>query len=149
MSHTVNHFQASFLSEFTTDECQDLVNLISLVHSNTEGGNDSKPFVIHCLNGTGKSGVFVAMDYLIQLIKNGDTHVDIFNLVHTLISNREKLIENETQYKFLFDCVGYYLEQGKTNPSHKLTEEISAEDEDTGLIEISPTETKTHFAKKF
>ncbi|XP_052705082.1 uncharacterized protein LOC128180917 isoform X1 [Crassostrea angulata] len=149
MSHTVNHFQASFLSEFTTNECQDLINLITLVHSNAEGGNDSRPFVIHCLNGSGKSGVFVAMDYLIQLIKNGDTHVDIFSLVHTLISNREKLIENETQYKFLFECVGYYLEQGKTNPSHKLTEEITSEDEDTGLIEISPTETKTHFANKF
>lgn len=49
MSHTVNHFQASFLSEFTTNECQDLINLITLVHSNAEGGNDSRPFVIHCL----------------------------------------------------------------------------------------------------
>lgn len=148
MSHTVNHFQSSFLSEFTPDECHDLINLITLVHSNAESGTDSKPFVIHCLNGTGKSGVFVAMDYLIQLIKSGDTHVDIFNLVHTLISNREKLIENETQYKFLFDCVGYYLEQGKDNSTLKMTEDIPAEDEDTGLIEISPTEKKTHFAKK-
>lgn len=50
--------------------------------------------------GTGKSGVFVGMDYLIQLIKNGDTHVDLFNLAHILISNREKLIENEVSFLF-------------------------------------------------
>lgn len=63
-------------------------------------------------NGTGKSGVYVAMDYLIQLIKNGDTHVDIFNLVHTLISNREKLIENEVSHFIVNDmcfCFDYNL----------------------------------------
>jgi protein tyrosine phosphatase len=46
-------------------------------------------------NGTGKSGVFVAMDYLLQLINNGDTHVDIHKLTQILINNRVKLIENE------------------------------------------------------
>lgn len=56
------------------------------------------PAYLYFRNGSGKSGVFVAMDYLIQLIKNGDTHVDIFSLVHTLISNREKLIENEVSH---------------------------------------------------
>lgn len=46
-------------------------------------------------NGTGKSGLFVAMDYLLQLINNGDTHIDIFKLTQILVNNRVKLIENE------------------------------------------------------
>ncbi|XP_061167096.1 uncharacterized protein LOC133175957 [Saccostrea echinata] len=147
-SHTVNHFQSSFLSNFTRDECSDLLNLINLVHSNSEDGNDSRPLVIHCLNGTGKSGVFVAMDYLIQLIRNGDTHVDIYNLTHVLISNREKLIENETQYQFLYDCVEFYLDHEKKSPPPKISEAYPTEEEDIGLIELSHTKT-TFFAKKY
>lgn len=79
-------------------------------------------------NGTGKSGVFVAMDYLIQLIKNGDTHVDIFNLVHTLISNREKLIENEVSHFIVNDiCFGgfdYNLNL-RSNGTYKVILDIS------------------------
>ncbi|XP_062591116.1 uncharacterized protein LOC134252644 [Saccostrea cucullata] len=148
-NHTVNHFQSSFLSNFTKDECSDLLNLINLVHSNSEEGNDSRPLVIHCLNGTGKSGIFVAMDYLIQLIRNGDTYVDIYNLTHVLIANREKLIENETQYQFLYDCVESYLDHEKKSPPQKLPEPNPTEEEDAGLIELSPTDKTTFFSKKY
>ncbi|XP_062571166.1 receptor-type tyrosine-protein phosphatase eta-like [Saccostrea cucullata] len=148
-SHTVNHFQSSFLSNFTKDECSDLLNLINLVHSNSEEGYDSRPLVIHCLNGTGRSGIFVAMDYLIQLIRNGDTHVDIYNLTHVLIANREKLIENETQYQFLYDCVELYLDHEKKSPPLKMPEANPTEEEDVGLIELSPTDKTTFFTKKY
>ncbi|XP_078332359.1 uncharacterized protein LOC144625438 isoform X3 [Crassostrea virginica] len=148
-SHMVNHFQSSFLSNFAKDECQDLINLINLVHSNSEDGFDSRPMVIHCLYGTGKSGVFVGMDYLIQLIKNGDTHVDLFNLAHILISNREKLIESESQYQFLFDCLDLYLEHDKTPSSSKVYEAAVRDGEEAELIEISATDKTTHFSKAF
>ncbi|XP_048726961.2 uncharacterized protein LOC125645464 isoform X2 [Ostrea edulis] len=147
-SHTVNHFQSSFLSNFTKDECGDLVNLVNLVHSNAEAGHDSRPMVVHCLNGTGKSGLFVAMDYLLQLINNGDTHIDIFKLTQILVNNRVKLIENETQYQFLYECVEFYLEHRKSSQFQKDSEFNFTEEEDTGLIEISPTDKTTFFTKK-
>ncbi|XP_048726962.2 uncharacterized protein LOC125645465 isoform X2 [Ostrea edulis] len=145
-SHTVNHFQSAFLSNFTKDECADLVNLINLVHSNAEDGYDSRPMVIHCLNGIGKSGLFVAMDYLLQLINNGDTHVDIFKLTQILINNREKLIENETQYQFLHECVEFYLGHSEPKEPQKVSS-ATVEDDDTALIELSPTDKRTFFSR--
>ncbi|KAG8538967.1 hypothetical protein GDO81_021685, partial [Engystomops pustulosus] len=54
--------------------------------------------------GVGRSGVFIAMDHLIQHINHHD-FVDIYGLVAELRSERMCMVQNLAQYIFLYQCV--------------------------------------------
>ncbi|XP_077121613.1 phosphatidylinositol phosphatase PTPRQ [Ranitomeya variabilis] len=66
--------------------------------------HENTPTVVHCSAGVGRSGVFVAMDHLIQHINHHD-FVDIYGLVAELRSERMCMVQNLAQYIFLYQCV--------------------------------------------
>ena len=70
------------------------------------------PVVVHCSAGVGRTGTFIVIDAMIQLIKEKQI-VDIYNYFEIIRQNRIQMIQTVEQYKFVYSsiyecvCCGY------------------------------------------
>ncbi|XP_076009097.1 receptor-type tyrosine-protein phosphatase C isoform X2 [Genypterus blacodes] len=88
----------------------DLMDMIK--HVKQAGGYDSGkpetivPLVVHCSDGSTRSGVFCA---LWSLMDSGKTEklVDVFQVAKTLRKERAAMIDDKEQYQFLYDALHY------------------------------------------
>lgn len=63
-------------------------------------------FAIHFSNGIGKTAVLIAIDRLfVQLKKGKNDHIDIFCTVIEMRQFRPSMIQNESQYRLIYECV--------------------------------------------
>ncbi|XP_076804805.1 receptor-type tyrosine-protein phosphatase beta-like [Clavelina lepadiformis] len=66
--------------------------------------NPVQPTIVHCSAGVGRTGTFIAMDRLLQHMKDHD-YVDIFGIVHEMRMCRGAMVQNHKQYIFLHKVV--------------------------------------------
>jgi len=62
------------------------------------------PIVVHCSAGVGRTGTFIALDILMQRIKN-ESKINIFETVKKLRFQRMKMVQTLPQYSFLYTCI--------------------------------------------
>ncbi|KPJ04012.1 Receptor-type tyrosine-protein phosphatase kappa [Papilio xuthus] len=62
------------------------------------------PMVVHCNDGGGRSGVYLAIDANLELAEEEDSF-DVYGYLKKLRKSRKGLIENEEQYKFVYDTL--------------------------------------------
>ncbi|CAG9124135.1 unnamed protein product [Plutella xylostella] len=62
------------------------------------------PMLVHCNDGGGRSGVYLAIDANLELAEEEDGF-DVFGYLKKLRQSRKGLIENEEQYKFVYDTL--------------------------------------------
>lgn len=72
--------------------------------------NSTNPRIVHCSAGVGRSGTFIALDWLLQELDEGslddpDTEDPIPILVDKLRDQRMMMVQGETQYAFLYDVL--------------------------------------------
>uniref|UniRef100_A0A670YH56 Phosphatidylinositol phosphatase PTPRQ n=1 Tax=Pseudonaja textilis TaxID=8673 RepID=A0A670YH56_PSETE len=79
-----------------------LVHFAKLVRGSRS--HDNTPIIVHCSAGVGRTGVYIALDHLIQHIHDHD-FVDVYGLVAELRSERMCMVQNLAQYIFLHQCV--------------------------------------------
>ncbi|XP_034258810.1 phosphatidylinositol phosphatase PTPRQ [Pantherophis guttatus] len=79
-----------------------LVHFAKLVRGSRS--HDNTPIIVHCSAGVGRTGVYIALDHLIQHINDHD-FVDVYGLVAELRSERMCMVQNLAQYIFLHQCV--------------------------------------------
>ncbi|KAE8615256.1 hypothetical protein XENTR_v10008456 [Xenopus tropicalis] len=79
-----------------------LMHFVKMIRANRP--HENTPTVVHCSAGVGRTGVFVALDHLVQHINHHD-FVDIYGLVAELRSERMCMVQNMAQYIFLHQCV--------------------------------------------
>ncbi|KAM4676019.1 phosphatidylinositol phosphatase PTPRQ [Discoglossus pictus] len=79
-----------------------LIHFVKMVRGNRP--HENTPTIVHCSAGVGRTGVFVALDHLVQHINHHD-FVDIYGLVAELRSERMCMVQNLAQYIFLHQCV--------------------------------------------
>ena len=62
------------------------------------------PIVVHCSAGIGRTGTFIVIDILLNLIsQNGfESEIDIQRTVQMLRSQRSGMVQTEAQYKFIY-----------------------------------------------
>ncbi|CAH8542393.1 unnamed protein product [Schistosoma turkestanicum] len=96
--------------------------------------NDCGPIVVHCSSGTGRTGVYIAMNILLERMKN-ESMIDIFGLVNQLRTQRNYLIETPEQYQFLYNALLESITDGNT--------EVSARNLYTHLQHLSMLQTTT------
>ncbi|NWX03868.1 PTPRV phosphatase, partial [Caloenas nicobarica] len=75
-----------------------------LVREHIQSTKDAGPTLVHCSAGVGRSGTFIALDQLLQQMKQ-EKVVDVFGVVYTLRMNRYLMIQTLSQYIFLHSCI--------------------------------------------
>ncbi|XP_048759016.2 uncharacterized protein LOC125668708 isoform X2 [Ostrea edulis] len=84
--------------------------------------NDSGPLVVHCSAGVGRTGTFIALDYLLQegLVTGS---VDVIGYIKTLRQQRPYAVQSTDEYIFLHDA----LVEGLSSVHENRTIEIADE----------------------
>ncbi|XP_063212685.1 receptor-type tyrosine-protein phosphatase V-like isoform X4 [Chroicocephalus ridibundus] len=75
-----------------------------LVREHIQSTKDAGPTLVHCSAGVGRTGTFIALDRLLQQMKQ-EKVVDTFGVVYTLRMNRYLMIQTLSQYIFLHSCI--------------------------------------------
>ncbi|XP_062251206.1 receptor-type tyrosine-protein phosphatase C isoform X2 [Platichthys flesus] len=68
------------------------------------GGSKSQTTVVHCNDGSSRSGVFCALWNLLDCAHT-EKVIDVFQVVKTLRKERQSMISSLAQYQFLYDTV--------------------------------------------
>ncbi|XP_055002460.1 receptor-type tyrosine-protein phosphatase H-like [Sorex araneus] len=79
--------------------------------------------VVHCSDGVGRTGTFIALDVLLRQLEC-EGCVGPFQYVKKMRGSRPLMVQTETQYVFLHQCILRFLKQSSPIPS-----------EDEGLYE--------------
>ncbi|KAF5893565.1 phosphatidylinositol phosphatase PTPRQ isoform X3, partial [Clarias magur] len=96
----VHHFNYTSWPEHGVPESSStLIQFVKAVRSNR--GHDNSTIVVHCSAGVGRTGVYIALDHLIQHVRDHD-FVDVYGLVAELRSERMCMVQNLAQYMFLY-----------------------------------------------
>lgn len=134
-SRIVRHFHFTTWPDFgVPDPPQILVKFVRAFRERVIP--DSKPIVVHCSAGVGRSGTFIALDRLLQRIQKYD-FVDIFGIVYEMRKERVWMVQNEQQYICIYQCLLCVLE-GKEDILDSLRPEVhdnQAFEDDEGIAE--------------
>ncbi|XP_033097302.1 receptor-type tyrosine-protein phosphatase T-like [Anneissia japonica] len=69
----------------------------------------NRPIIIHCLDGTVRSGLFCSVYSIIDKIKE-EKIVDVFQILKTLRSTCPTMVNTKVQYSFCYEAARCYLE---------------------------------------
>ncbi|KAK9891184.1 hypothetical protein WA026_013500 [Henosepilachna vigintioctopunctata] len=75
--------------------------------------NEAGPMVVHCNDGGGRSGVYLAVDANLELAEE-DHKFDVFGYLKKLRQSRKGLVENLDQYKFIYDTLEDFVTCGNS-----------------------------------
>lgn len=117
-SKDVWHLLFSGWPDFAVPEADDRAALLELLKRSAEKNiAPSNPRIIHCSAGVGRSGTFIALEYLLAQVESGAI-VDakegedmIYDVVNHLREQRMLMVQMDTQYQFLYDVVRDQLRQ--------------------------------------
>ncbi|XP_043267007.1 receptor-type tyrosine-protein phosphatase H [Venturia canescens] len=112
--------------------------------------------VVHCSAGIGRTGTLIAIDILLQHIKE-NRKLDVFGTVYRLRHHRINMVQRESQYAYIYNCIKQVLKNpyfSKTykppsvdpifdNNSHKKKE---TSDSNTNLVSSLETLKKSSFS---
>lgn len=106
------HFMFSGWSDFAVPEDQDQPALLRLLKLSAQKNNTpSNPRIIHCSAGVGRSGTFIALEYLLAQVEIGaiadvkDGGDIVYDVVNRLREQRMLMVQMDAQFHFLYDMV--------------------------------------------
>ncbi|XP_076806581.1 receptor-type tyrosine-protein phosphatase beta-like [Clavelina lepadiformis] len=83
-----------------------LVDFATFIRSELKKDANPGPVVVHCSNGSGRTGTFISLDRLLQEMQEKSS-VNIFETVQQLRQDRMVMVENFSQYLVLYKSVEY------------------------------------------
>ncbi|XP_019400047.1 PREDICTED: receptor-type tyrosine-protein phosphatase O isoform X3 [Crocodylus porosus] len=86
----------------TTNAAESILQFVQMVRQ--QSTKSRGPMIIHCSAGVGRTGTFIALDRLLQHIRDHE-FVDILGLVSDMRSYRMSMVQTEEQYIFIHQCV--------------------------------------------
>lgn len=97
--HTGREFSASG---------QQFINFIGQVENMRGKMGSGGPIAVHCPTGAGRTGVFVALSYLLERMRTEGV-VNLFETAKILRTQRPFMIQTEEQYSFCYQAASEYL----------------------------------------
>ncbi|XP_016852064.2 receptor-type tyrosine-protein phosphatase O isoform X3 [Anolis carolinensis] len=85
-----------------TNAAESILQFVQMVRQ--QATKSKGPMVIHCSAGVGRTGTFIALDRLLQHIRDHE-FVDILGLVSDMRSYRMSMVQTEEQFIFIHQCV--------------------------------------------
>lgn len=130
------HLLFSGWLDFAIPEGEDQAGLLELLKISARKNHAPKnPRIIHCSAGVGRSGTFIALEYLLAQLESGtmaeakDDEDMIFDVVNRLREQRMTMVQSDAQYYFLYQVLLEQFERwqaareirfGNGEPSPKL-----------------------------
>ncbi|XP_071851434.1 uncharacterized protein [Apostichopus japonicus] len=85
------------------------------------GTEETTPMVVHCSAGVGRTGTFIALYSLLDVIFT-EEYLNVFNFVETLRESRINMVQTWKQYVYLYKClVEAYLTNQTVTTKQKMT----------------------------
>ena len=82
------------------------------------------PMIVHCSAGVGRTGTFIAIDYLLEQAAH-EQRVDVYTYAMLMRSQRMNMIQTLEQYKFIYHALLDALWSGVTAvPSQSFPEQL-------------------------
>lgn len=111
-SKVIWHILFSGWPDFEVPQNEDRAALFELLEfSSAKNTSPSNPRIIHCSAGVGRSGSFIALEYLLAQIKSGalaeaeEDEDPIYDTVNKLREQRMTMVQSDAQYAFLYEVV--------------------------------------------
>ncbi|KAF9731322.1 protein-tyrosine phosphatase [Paraphaeosphaeria minitans] len=112
-SRTVWHLLFGGWPDFLVPEGADRAALLRLIAVSREknADNSTNPRIVHCSAGVGRSGTFIALDWLLQELDDGsldevaDTEDPVLGVVSLLREQRMMMVQSEPQLAFIYDVI--------------------------------------------
>ncbi|XP_023931908.1 receptor-type tyrosine-protein phosphatase alpha-like [Lingula anatina] len=76
--------------------------------------HDQGPIIVHCSAGVGRTGTFIALDYLFDQ-SHAEGKIDIYQLIQGMRASRPKMVQTTEQYYFIHDVMLEELHCGLTS----------------------------------
>ncbi|XP_065670329.1 receptor-type tyrosine-protein phosphatase S-like isoform X2 [Hydra vulgaris] len=77
---------------------------------------DKSLTVVHCSAGVGRTGTFIIVNEMLQLI-NTEQKIDIFNYFEAIRQDRMQMVQSKEQYVFVYDAIYEAVTCGQTGIS--------------------------------
>ncbi|KAM6951350.1 receptor-type tyrosine-protein phosphatase H [Aplochiton taeniatus] len=123
---TVKHFHfTAWPDHGVPDGTEALIQFRGLLGEHRESEGTGSPIVVHCSAGVGRTGTIIALDVVLQQLER-ERAVGIPAFVHKMRLSRPLMVQTESQYVFLHQCIMDILE-----PKQKIEENLY---ENTDLI---------------
>ncbi|XP_054914099.1 receptor-type tyrosine-protein phosphatase H-like [Poeciliopsis prolifica] len=81
-----------------------LIRFRGLVRKHIESEGSKAPTVVHCSAGVGRTGTIIALDVLLQQLQQ-ERAVGINSFVSKMRQHRSHMVQTESQYVFLHQCI--------------------------------------------
>ncbi|KAF2129743.1 hypothetical protein P153DRAFT_289958, partial [Dothidotthia symphoricarpi CBS 119687] len=99
--------------DFLVPEGADKAALLKLIDMSREKAVDcsTNPRIVHCSAGIGRSGTFIALDWLLQELDEGsmdetpDDEDPIVRVIQVLRDQRPMMVQSKNQFFFIYDVV--------------------------------------------
>ena len=110
-SRKIWHLLFAGWPDYSVPEGDDRTGILKLVDisrsKNTD--NSTNPRIVHCSAGIGRSGTFIALDWLMQELEEGSldevpaSEDPVLNVVQKLRDQRQGMVQSESQFQFIYD----------------------------------------------
>jgi protein-tyrosine phosphatase len=112
-SRKVWHLLFAGWPDFLVPQGDDREALLRLITMSREKNldNATNPRIVHCSAGVGRSGTFIALDWLLQELDDGsldevqDDEDPIFHVVSAMREQRMMMVQSEAQFIFIYELL--------------------------------------------
>ncbi|XP_044581587.1 phosphatidylinositol phosphatase PTPRQ [Cotesia glomerata] len=93
-----------------------MINFCQIMRRNINASRNL--VVIHCSAGIGRTGTLIAIDIILQHLKD-NRKLDVFGTVYRLRQQRINMVQRESQYTFIYNCIKQVLKNPHFSKSYK------------------------------